>query len=291
MHTVITRDGRALAVEQWGVPDGTPVFYLHGTPVGRLARHPDDSLYTRLGIRLITFDRPGLGGSTPLPGRRVVDGADDVAAVADALGLDEFAVYGVSGGGPHALAFAARHPGRAVRVASLAALAPRDAEGLDWTAGMMEGNRRSAAVALQDRDAMIAHLGADSSGPPQLPPFEAAVLTRPEVSAMLAAAYAEAVRPGLGGWADDVIALFGRPWGVDPAAITVPVRLWHGELDGVVPVAHARWLAARIPTATLTVQPDAGHAGHFDATPATLEWLLHGDEPLRDQDEVAAATT
>ncbi|RSN11645.1 alpha/beta hydrolase [Nonomuraea sp. WAC 01424] len=291
MQTVITEAGRTLAVEQWGVPDGTPVFYLHGSPMGRLARHPDDSLFTGLGIRLITFDRPGFGGSTPLPGRQVVDGADDVAAVADALGLDRFAVYGVSGGGPHALAFAARHPGRVSRAASLAALAPRDAEGLDWTAGMMEGNQRSAAVALQDRDAMIAHLGTDSSGPPQLPPAEAAVLTRPAISAMLAAAYAEAVRPGLGGWADDVIALFGRPWGLDLASITVPVRLWHGALDGVVPVAHARWLAAHIPTATLTVQPDAGHAGHFDATPATLEWLLNGDEPRGDRSPAAAVTS
>ncbi|MEV4392995.1 alpha/beta hydrolase [Nonomuraea sp. NPDC049607] len=284
---MITRDGRTLAVEQYGMPDGTPVFYLHGTPMGRLARHPDDSLFTGLGIRLITFDRPGFGGSTPLPGRRVVDGADDVVAVADALGLDRFAVYGVSGGGPHALASAARHPDRIVRVASLAALAPRDAEGLDWTAGMMEGNQRSAAVALRDRDAMIAHLETDSSEPPRLPPAEAAVLARPEIGAMLSAAYAEAVRPGVGGWADDVIALFGRPWGVDLASVTVPVRLWHGELDGVVPVAHARWLAAHLPTATLTVQPDGGHAGHFAATPATLEWLLRGDEPHAEQGEAS----
>ncbi len=142
------------------------------------------------------------------------------AAVADTLGFDRFAVYGVSGGGPHALAFAARHPDRVTRVASLAALAPRDADGLDWTAGMMDGNVRSAAVALQDREAMAAHLGANSSGPPQLPATEAAVLTRPEISTMLAAAYAEAVRPGIEGWVDDVMALFGSPWGFDPATIT-----------------------------------------------------------------------
>ncbi|MFI7443619.1 alpha/beta fold hydrolase [Nonomuraea indica] len=276
MREVITADGRVLAVEEWGAPDGTPVFYLHGTPVGRLARHPDDALFTGLGIRLITFDRPGLGGSTPRPGRRVADGADDVAAVADALGLDSFPVYGVSGGGPHALAFAARHPGRATRVASLAALAPRDADGLDWTAGMMAGNVRTAEVALRDREAMAEHLGAQPSAPPRLPDSEAAVLSRPEISAMLGAAFADALRPGIDGWVDDARALFGTPWGFDPADITVPVLLWHGALDPVVPVAHAHWLAARIPTATLTVQPDAGHAGHFDATPATLSWLLEG---------------
>ncbi|MEU0568848.1 alpha/beta hydrolase [Nonomuraea sp. NPDC005983] len=289
MREVISSDGRTIAVEEWGLPDGKAVFYLHGSPMGRLARHPDDSLFTERGIRLITFDRPGFGGSTPRRGRRVVDGAEDVAAVADALDLDRFPVYGVSGGGPHALAFAALHPERVTRVASLAALAPRDAAGLDWTAGMMAGNVRSAAVALQDRDAMAAHLGGDSSAPPQLPPSEAAVLTRPEIAAMLAAAYAEAVRPGIDGWVDDVMALFGTPWGFDPASISVPVRLWHGELDTVVPVAHARWLGARIPGADLIVRQDAGHAGHFDATPETLDWLLGLNETGADRPSAEAA--
>ncbi|MGK5557575.1 alpha/beta fold hydrolase [Actinomadura kijaniata] len=274
MREVSTADGRVLAVEEWGTPDGTPVLYLHGTPVGRLARHPDDTVFTSRGIRLITFDRPGLGGSTPRPGRRVADGADDVAAVADAFGLDRVPVYGVSGGGPHALAFAALHPDRATRVASLAALAPRDADGLDWTAGMMEGNVRTAAVARRTREDMRAHLGADSPAPPRLPATEDAVLSRPEIGRMLAAAYADAVRPGLDGWVDDALALFGLPWGFDPAEVTVPTLLWHGALDPVVPVAHARWMAARLPHATVTIDPDAGHAGHFDATPAVLDWLL-----------------
>ncbi|GAA1576683.1 alpha/beta hydrolase [Actinomadura kijaniata] len=274
MREVRTADGRVLAVEEWGTPGGTPVLYLHGTPVGRLARHPDDTVFTSRSIRLITFDRPGLGGSTPRPGRRVVDGADDVAAVADAFGLDRVPVYGVSGGGPHALAFAALRPDRATRVASLAALAPRDADGLDWTAGMMEGNVRTAAVARRTREDMRAHLGADPSAPPRLPETETAVLSRPGVGRMLAAAYADAVRPGLDGWIDDALALFGLPWGFDPAAVTVPTLLWHGALDPVVPVAHARWLAARLPHATVTIDPDAGHAGHFDATPAVLDWLL-----------------
>ena len=134
MHELITDDGRILAVEQWGDPTGIPVVYLHGTPMSRLARYPDDSLFHELGVRLITYDRPGFGGSTPRPGRRVVDAAADVATIAAALGLDRFAVFGVSGGVPHAMAVAARYPERVTRLGALASLAPRDAAGLDWTA-------------------------------------------------------------------------------------------------------------------------------------------------------------
>ncbi|MFJ3876238.1 alpha/beta fold hydrolase [Streptomyces sp. NPDC090077] len=274
MREVILDSGRTLAVEEWGVPDGTPVLYLHGSPMSRLARHPDDSLFRELGVRLVTYDRPGFGCSTPQEGRRVVDAAADVAAVADALGLDRFAVFGVSGGGPHALAAAAALPGRVTRVGSLAALAPRDAAGLEWTAGMNEGNRRSAAAALTGRAAVMEHLAnVGTAGLPPLPAVEQEVLSRPDVSAMLGAAFAEAVRPGLDGWVDDVVALFGTGWGFDPAAVTVPVRLWHGGLDTLVPPAHGEWLAARIPGAALRLQADAGHGGHFDATPAMLGWL------------------
>ncbi|WP_083983979.1 alpha/beta fold hydrolase [Actinomadura hibisca] len=250
----------------------------------KLARHPDPELFTGNGIRLITFDRPGFGHSTPRRGRRVADGAEDVAAIADALGIERFSLFGVSGGGPHALAFAALYPERVERVATLAALAPRDAEGLDWTADMMEGNRGSAAAAA-GRAVVAEQLeSGGSEGPPILPSVEQAVLSRPEVQEMLATAYADAVRPGLDGWIDDVVALFGTPWGFNPAEIKVPVRLWHGELDSVVPVAHARWLAARIPTADLNVQADAGHAGHFDATPASLDWLLMGERTADTQE-------
>ncbi|MFF5707308.1 alpha/beta fold hydrolase [Streptomyces sp. NPDC012794] len=289
MREVITDDGRTLAVEEWGVPSGLPVVYLHGSPMSRLARHPDDALFRAAGVRLITYDRPGFGCSTPSSGRRVVDAAADVAVIADALGLGRFAVLGVSGGGPHALAFAAVYPGRVTRVGVLASLAPRDAAGLDWTAGMNEGNRRSAAAALTGRHAVMEHLAnVGTAGLPPLPEVEQRVLSRPDVSAMLGAAFAEAVRPGLDGWVDDVMALFGTGWGFDPAAISVPTRLWHGGLDTLVPPAHGEWLAARIPSATLTRQADAGHGGHFDATPAMLGWLVGDAEGAAGPPPIAA---
>jgi pimeloyl-ACP methyl ester carboxylesterase len=276
MREVSTADGRTLAVEEWGVPDGTPVLYAHGTPMSRLARYPDDRLFAELGIRLVTYDRPGFGNSTAHTGRRVVDAAADIATIADALGLDRFPVFGVSGGGPHALAFAAGHPGRVTRVATLASPAPCDADGLDWTAGMMQGNRDSAAAALQGRAALEAFIA--ESEPEDLsamlPEAEQAVLARPEVRTMLSTAYAEALRPGIAGWVDDELALFGRPWGFDPATVSTPALLWHGALDTVVPAAHSAWLADRISAATYTPGPDAGHVGHFDATPPVLRWLL-----------------
>lgn len=265
-----------LAVEEWGVPGGRPVMYLHGSPMSRLARYPDDALFTELGIRLFTYDRPGYGNSTPNPGRLVKAAADDVIAIADKLGLERFPLIGVSGGGPHALATAACHPDRISRVGVLASPAPRDADGLDWTDGMMRDNVVESDAAVEGGAAAVEALirQTDTSKLPDFPPNEQAILDRPEIRQMLSTAYAEAVRPGLEGAVDDSVALFGSPWGFDPASITVPVRIWHGEQDSVVPFTHARWLAARIPGAVLVSQPDIGHVGHFDAQPAMLAWLV-----------------
>jgi pimeloyl-ACP methyl ester carboxylesterase len=276
MRNVELKDGRTLAVEEWGVPDGTPVLYAHGTPMSRLSRYPDPALFTELGIRLITYDRPGFGNSTPNPERRVVDAADDIAAIADALGFSRFPLFGVSGGGPHALAFAARHPDRVTRVATLASPAPCDAAGLDWGGGMMEDNRRSAAAARRSRADLAEFLTTveHKNLTDLLPAAELAVLSRPEVGEMLSTAYAEAIRPGYDGWVDDERALFGLPWGFDPATVETPTRLWHGDLDTVVPVTHAVWLASRLPASTLIRGPESGHAGHFDATPDVLRWLV-----------------
>ncbi|MCG6500466.1 alpha/beta fold hydrolase, partial [Kitasatospora sp. A2-31] len=128
-------DGRALAVETVGDPRGRPVFLLHGTPGSRVGPHPRTSVLYRLGIRLVSFDRPGYGDSARLPGRRVSAAAADVRTIADELGIDRFAVLGRSGGGPHALACAALLPERVTRVALLVSLAPRNAAGLDWYGG------------------------------------------------------------------------------------------------------------------------------------------------------------
>ncbi|MEY9995924.1 pimeloyl-ACP methyl ester carboxylesterase [Streptomyces sp. V4I8] len=140
LKDVYTGDGRRLAVEISGDPGGSPVFLLHGTPGSRLGPAPRPMLLYHQRVRLITYDRPGYGPSDRLPGRQVAHVSGDVAAIADALGVERFAVVGRSGGGPHALACAALLPDRVTRAAVLVSLAPRDADGLDWFAGMTASN-------------------------------------------------------------------------------------------------------------------------------------------------------
>ena len=138
--TVKTPDGRQLATQLDGDPEGRPIFLLHGTPGSRLGPRPRSAVLHRLGVQLISFDRPGYGESDRLEGRRVADAAADVLAIADAYGLDRFAVVGRSGGGPHALACAALLPDRLTRAAVLVGIAPRGAEGLGWYDGMTRSN-------------------------------------------------------------------------------------------------------------------------------------------------------
>ena len=150
-------DGRVLCALEAGSPDGHAVFTLHGTPGSRLFWHEVVEDAERQGIRLIAYDRPGYGRSDRAPGRAVVDAADDVAAIADALGIDRYAVYGGSGGGPHALANAVR-PERVVAVAALASVAPWDSEGLDWLDGMGQDNLDEFAATRGGEETLRAYL-------------------------------------------------------------------------------------------------------------------------------------
>lgn len=283
VDAVVTATGRTLKVAEWGEPAGRPVFFLHGTPSSRLERclHPA----ALAGVRLVTYDRPGYGESDPNPGRTVADVAADVATIADALGLGRFAVYGASGGGPHALACAALLPDRVERAASLSGLAPYDVLGSAWTDGMAESNITEIGAAVAGPEVLAEMLAPQRAAiladPPslvedlaaELPPPDSDLLRRPDVAAALTAEFAESVRSSTAGWIDDDLA-FTRSWGFDPAAITVPVLIWHGGRDKLVPVAHATALAGLVPHATAITDPDAGHLSAIDAHPDTLSWLL-----------------
>jgi pimeloyl-ACP methyl ester carboxylesterase len=280
---VRTGDGRRLAVECWGDPRGKPVFLLHGTPGSRLGPAPRGSVLYRLGIRLIVFDRPGYGASDRLPDRRVADAAADVEAIADALGLEKVSVVGRSGGGPHALACAALLPHRVVRTAVLVGLAPWLASGLDWFAGMAESNvreyttaasrQRTLALSLESRSRRIredpASLVAELRW--ELPESDRQVIADASIRAMLVSNYREALVSSAHGWLDDALA-FCRDWGFRPEDIEVPVLLWHGENDVFSPVGHSRWLAERIPTARMVVEPGAAHFGAIRVLPEVLRW-------------------
>lgn len=284
-YTVRAKDGRWLVAEAWGAPHGTPVFLLHGTPGSRLGPHPRAPLLYRLGIRLIAYDRPGYGGSDRLRGRRVADAAADVEVIADALELDRFAVVGRSGGGPHALACAALLPHRLTRAAVLVGLAPRDAQGLDWYAGMTPSNVAGYTKAEKGHDSFAAQIEpevqaiqADPASKlpildPELSESDRRVLADFGIRTMLTSNFAEALRTSGVGWIDDCLA-FISPWGFDPAAIYKPLLLWHGDEDAFSPVGHTLWLADRIETATLMVQSGAAHFSAVEALPDVLRWLV-----------------
>ncbi|KJK57907.1 alpha/beta fold hydrolase [Saccharothrix sp. ST-888] len=276
-------DGRRLAVDTHGHMQGRPVFLLHGTPGSRVGPLPRASVLYRLSVRLISFDRPGYGDSTRLPGRRVSSAAADVTAIADALGIGEFAVLGRSGGGPHALACAALLPDRVTRVSALVSLAPRHAEGLDWYAGMTEANRhgysevergphrfvdtfqvRSRKI-KDDPAALIKGLV------PELPPTDRTVVTDAGIRRMLLNTYREAFRYGAYGWIDDALAFISH-WGFKVEDIGVPTRLWHGADDQFSPVGHSQWLADHIPGAELYLEPGAAHFGSLRVMAEELRW-------------------
>ncbi|MFD9330131.1 alpha/beta fold hydrolase [Streptomyces sp. NPDC060065] len=281
---VRTADGRLLRVETSGDPCGRPVFLLHGTPGSRVGPRPRSMFLYQRGTRLISYDRPGYGGSDRQAGRRVVDVVQDVAVVADALGLDRFAVVGRSGGAPHALACAALLPDRVTRAAALVGLAPRDAEGLDWFAGMAPSNVNEFRTASTDPERFVARLiprsAAIRSDPARLLEELRSELTEDDrlivsdtgMRSMMLRNFREALRTSPYGWVDDALALTG-PWGFDPADIRVPVMLWHGGKDVYSPASHASWLADRIPRVRTVVEPTAAHFSALRALPQAINWL------------------
>lgn len=266
-------DGRTLHAYDTGADgdSGRPaVFWHHGTPNIGAPPSPLFPAAARLGIRWVSFDRPGYGGSTPLLGRDVASAATCVSSVADALGIDRFAVMGHSGGGPHALACAALLPDRVIAAVSAAGLAPFDAEGLDWFVGMAPSGEASLRAAAGGRAAKERY---EASAPEDDPGFIKAdhAALEGEWSWVM-----DVVRPALaagpGGLIDDDLA-YVAPWGFAPAQVTAPLLLLHGGRDRIVPSAHSEWLARRCPSAELRLFPDDGHISILNAATGAMEWL------------------
>lgn len=290
-QSIVLADGRTLCFAEWGDPQGFPVFGLHGTPGGRLDRHPDESRYAAAGARLITYDRPGYGSSDRLAGRSVVDCVPDVAAIADHLGIDRFSVTGGSGGGPHSLAVAARLGSRVVRARCAVGIAPYGAPDLDFFDGMDPLNVTEFGWALEGEDRHVAELTRElremgervAEDPSQmlgedwgLDEADRAVMSRPDFGAMIQESTADLVRAGVWGWVDDDVA-FTQPWGFDLAEIAVPVEVRYGAKDVLVPAAHGAWLGRNVPGATVVVEREQGHMGDPDQVVALVRWLVSGD--------------
>jgi len=285
-HALTTPDGRALAAYEGGDPEGVPVLSITGTPSSGIIYGPHDADARAKGIRLISFDRAGYGGSDARPGRSIADVVEDVRTIADALGVERLLVWGLSGGGPHALACAALLADRVPAVASLASVAPYGVEGLDWTDGMGEDNLVEFEATLKGREAIepfeLAHREAFKTLQPDdlraqwetlLSPADAAVATA-DFAAFLIESTNAGLAPGVDGWVDDDLA-FVAPWGFDVEDIRIPVLLWQGELDLFVPPSHGRWLADHIPGVEAHLSETDGHLTLFEhRVPEVHDWLL-----------------
>jgi len=284
-------DGRHLDVRVSGPADGFPLVFHHGTP-GAVTpiRLLERAAHAR-GLRLVTTSRPGYGGSSPQPGRNVVDVAADTAAVLAAIGADRCLVAGWSGGGPHALACGARLSA-AVAVLVVAGVAPYGAQGLDWMAGMGQENVVEFSAALDGEDRLRPYLlhqreqlkSATAAGiiaalETLLPDVDLAVLTG-EFGEDLVANFHEAMRTGVEGWFEDDMA-FTRSWGFELEEISVPTMIWQGSADLMVPFSHGRWLAARLPGASAHLEQGEGHLSvGLGALDRMLDELVGAGSPL-----------
>ena len=246
------------------------VVWHHGTPNIGLPPEPLFPAAERLGIRWLSYDRPSYGGSSPRTGRDVASAAGDTAAIAEAAGVDRFAVMGHSGGSMHALACAALLPDRVSAVVGVSALAPYDAEGLEWFAGMSPGGVATLRAAAAGRDAKVRYEASAPDGDPGFTDADHAALAGDW--SWFNTVVGPALRAGPAGLIDDDLA-YVAPWGFDPSVVQAPVLLVHGGQDRIAPVAHAEWLASHIPTAELRVQPNDGHVSVLRSGAAALEWL------------------
>jgi pimeloyl-ACP methyl ester carboxylesterase len=275
VDAIITPAGRRLEYFIGGDSAGFPLLFHVGTPMAARHFRPLDEAATRHGFLLVSYSRPGYGGSTPRPSgadSTMVDDVDDGVALLDALALERFVTAGWSGGGPRALACAAVLQDRCVAAASLAGPAPYNAQGLDFTAGMGEHNARDFKLCVRDPDRFRAECeqGAGEyealTGEAMaatleslLSAVDAEALT-PELADWLAVSFRDGYRQGAVGAIADNLQLV-RPWGFDLGAISVPVAVWHGRDDHFVPYSHGRWLATDIPGARPHLEERVGHLG------------------------------
>lgn len=264
-------DGRVLRVHDsaaQGARGDFTIIWHHGTPQTGALLAPLLQLATERGMRVISYGRPGYGGSTPLDDRTVATAADDVRHLADARGVERFAVMGASGGGPHALACAALLPERVTGVACFASPAPYPAAGIDWFAGMLEdGALRSA---LNGRSARERFEETATFNPEIFNGRDHAALDGSWAAMGEDAGRANAEGPG-GGIADDLA--FVAPWGFAVEQIAAPVLIVHGGDDRVIPLSHGEWLLRHLPNAELWLRPRDGHIAILEACGLAMDWL------------------
>jgi len=269
--TIVGPGGRRLDVEVAGSEGGQALVFHTGTPSAGMLFAPTVEAGASRGLRHVAYSRPGYGRSDRRAGRTVGDCAEDVRAIADELGIEQFFTVGWSGGGPHALACAALLPERVIAAATIAAVAPRRATDLDWLRGMGEENLKEFAAAEAGEEQLLAYLeheGAEIAGASGsdlqtalgdlLSEVDRSALAGGDFAHYLAASMHAGLAEGLWGWFDDDMA-FNRDWGFDLDSVTRPVTIWQGEQDRFVPFSHGEWLASHVAGARPRLRPDHGH--------------------------------
>ncbi|MGZ6728379.1 MAG: alpha/beta fold hydrolase [Gaiellaceae bacterium] len=272
-------DGRVVAWAAWGDPGGRPLLVLHGTPGSRLTRSADPGLFERVGAHVVTFDRPGYGQSSVHPDRTLLSVADDAVAVADALGWDRFAVLGVSGGGPHALAVGHRAPERTRALGLAVRATPAELVDDDDLIAINREARQRVEEGRASLEEFLAGPAAEMASDPgaaidsamaDAPAADLEMLQQPDLRAVLVESLREAFANGPQGWFDDAWALT-TPWGFELRDVSPPVQMWCGELDRNVPTKAVERMAAELNVESLEIIPEAGHFG----------WIAHEERIFR----------
>jgi pimeloyl-ACP methyl ester carboxylesterase len=282
-QTLYLRDGRRLGFCDLGDPDGFPLFYFHGFPSSRLEALAGDALSTKHHVRLIAIDRPGIGLSDLKPQRKLLDWPDDVQELADTLQINQFSVLGISGGGPYLMACAYKIPERIIHCGSVCGLGPVHtpweidgmsivnrlgltiSKNMPWAASLFVG---SITPLMQFFPELILNLMSGDA-----PDCDKKALKETEFMTIMVKAAQEAFRSGSVGLSQDLI-IYGSHWDFDVANIKIPVKIWHGEKDTVVPIIFAKYYETFIPDCEAVYYPDEGHISivpnHFSTFIAAL---------------------
>ncbi|MBI5626845.1 MAG: alpha/beta hydrolase [Nitrosomonadales bacterium] len=270
-------DGRKLGYAEYGAPNGGPVLFFHGSPGSRHIHADKADIAARRGVRLIAVDRPSYGLSDPQPGRTMLDWPDDIAALADALALQRYAIIGFSGGSPYALACAKKLPGRVTKIALVGAFAPPGAPGV--MEGMSPAVSGLWALAQANPDELRNTFATIASSPAAL--VEAMSASLPEWdkievnkrTAEFEAEYAQALRNGVEGVASDFVLISGN-WGFPLDGINTEIHLWCGTVDQNTPPAMTNYLSSILPNSRTFMLPDEGHLSLYVHWEEILERLV-----------------
>lgn len=266
MNTLKLNDGRQLAYELYGDENGKPIFFLDGLGGSRLTRHPNNQLTIEAGIKLITLDRPGYGGSTPLADLKLLDWPDDLAKLADKLGIAKFTVAGYSGGAPFALATAHELSNRVLKVLLISPVGSLETHGalktvhndfkwlwrLRWFKPFLRMAGRDEAKRVKNDIVKYT-----DNWLKEAPTLDKELFTDTALRQMLEKTMSEAFRQGAHGWLADVFALL--KWGFELKDIHTPVEIFHGGADEIIFPQMAQIITENLPNAQLKIFPDEGH--------------------------------